>query len=345
MIFDTATFAPTVAGIPSDATGVYDIIVRTVKTLGRVESEFRVYERSSGTGFALPLRQLIQEDEDFYYYTTTDARAGDQWVLQYRGTHPHNTYNGELGEHPLQQVDRRVEGGILGKKTSQLIILEEPGVFSDLLDEDIASITTVERTTENDTAITDNNFNWDGQTWTLPTISHISDGNRYYLVIRIPKALGDIASQFRLLTTDPSKAVNTIRTAEANDATYNYYLADTNTDSITWTLQRQGQVLRTRYIGEVDGKSGGGVTPTPTPGVGSSILAYESIPNDTTIGIRQIVTYRNGYYGSIVAHTKQSTDNPETDTTKWRYLSSVIGNWVAGDYPAGTIAKAGVNNG
>ena len=154
-----------------------------------------------------------------------------------------------LGEHPLAQVDRRVEGGLLGRKTSQLIIVEEPGVFADLLDENIASITTVERTTANDTAITDNNFNWDGQTWTLPSITHTSDGNRYYLVVRIPKALGDISNQFRVLTTDPTKAVRTINVAEANDATYNYYLADTNTDSITWTLQRQGQVLRTRYLG------------------------------------------------------------------------------------------------
>ena len=338
--FDTATFAPTSVGILSDATGVYDIIVRTAKSLGRVEGEFRVYERSVGTNFALPLRQLIQEDDNYYYYTTTDARAGDQWSLQYRGTHPHNTYNGELGEHPLEQVDRHVEGGLLGKKTTDLKIIEEAGVFADLLDIKIASITTVERTTANDTAITDNNFNWDGQTWTLPAITHTSDGNRYYLVVRIPKALGDIANQFRVLTTDPTKAtIKTIGSAEANDATYNYYLADTNTDSITWTLQRQGQRTRTRYEGEVPGA--GGVSPTPTPGVGSGVLGYESIPNDTTIQVRQIVTYRNGYYGSIATHTKQSGDDPASDTTKWRYLSSVIGNWMAGNYPAGTIAKAG----
>ena len=142
-----------------------------------------------------------------------------------------------------------------------------------------------------------------------------------------------------LLTTDASKSVKTLGTAEANDATYNYFLADTNTDTITWTLQRQGQVLRTRYEGEVPGT--GGVTPTPTPSVGSGVLGYESIPNDTTIQARQIVTYRNGYYGAIVTHTKQSGSNPATDTTNWRYLSSVLGNWVAGNYPAGTIAKSG----
>ena len=228
---------------------------------------------------------------------------------------------------------------MLGKKTTDLKIIEEAGVFADLLDIKIASITTVERTTANDTAITDNNFNWDGQTWTLPAITHTSDGNRYYLVVRIPKALGDIANQFRVLTTDPTKAtIKTIGSAEANDATYNYYLTDTNTDSITWTLQRQGQRTRTRYDGEVPGT--GGAIPTPTPSVGSGVLEYESIPNDTTIQTRQIVVYRNGYYGSIVTHTKQSGDDPTTDTTKWRYLSSVIGNWVAGNYPAGTIAKA-----
>ena len=108
-----------------DDTNVYDLIVRTAKSLGRVEGEFRVYEMSAGTDFAFPLKQLIQEDDNWYYYFTVDARAGDSWFIQYRGTHPHNTYNGELGEHPLAQVDRRVEGGLLGKKTSQLIIVEE----------------------------------------------------------------------------------------------------------------------------------------------------------------------------------------------------------------------------
>lgn len=337
--FNTVTFAQTTVGVPDDDTNVYDLVVRTAKSLGRVEGEFRVYERSAGTNFAFPLKQLIQEDDNWYYYFTVDARAGDSWFVQYRGTHPHNTYNGELGQHPLEQIDRHVEGGLLGKKTTDLKIIEEAGVFADLLDQKIASITSVERTTENDTAITDNNFDWDGQTWTLPTITHTSDGNRYYLVVRIPKALGDIANQFRILTTDPTKAIlKTIGVAEANDATYNYYLADTNTDSITWTLQRQGQRTRTRYDGEVPGT--GGVTPTPTPG-GSGVLEYESIPNDTTIQARQIVVYRNGYYGAIVTHTKQSGGNPASDTTNWRYLSSVLGNWVAGNYPAGTIAKEG----
>ena len=257
--FNSITFSQTAVGVPDDDTNVYDLVVRTAKSLGRVEGEFRVYEMSAGTEFAFPLKQLIQEDDNWYYYFTVDARAGDSWFIQYRGTHPHNTYNGELGEHPLQQVDRRVQGGSLGKKTSQLVIIEEPGVFANVLDEDVASVTTVERTTANDTAITDNNFNWDGQTWVTPAITHTSDGNRYYFVVRIPKVLGDISSQFRVLTTDESKSIRMLGVSEANDATYNYYLADTNTDSITWTLQREGQVLRTRYDGEVPGRGSGTV--------------------------------------------------------------------------------------
>lgn len=196
--FETITWQNYTVNIPESATLQHEIVVRTVKSLGRVETRFRVYERDVGDEVDFPLRQLIGQDDTYYYYSTVEAGAGENWIVQYRGTHPHNTFNGMLGETPLSQINAQ-----------------------------------------------------------LPD------------------------------------------------------------------------------------KSGSGTTPGPTPSVGSGVLAYEAIPNATTISVRQIVTYQNGYYGSLTTHTKEGGDNPASDTARWRYLSSVIGNWVAGNYPAGTIAKAG----
>lgn len=261
--FTAVTYAVPTIGIPSDATGVFGIIVRTSKSLGHAESQFRVYELETGESLNYPLRQQIGEDDGFFYYSTVDARAGDAWYVQYRGTHPHNTFHGNLGETPLEDVDKRVANSEIGKKTTDLKITELAGVFGDNKDIDTAAIALVERTTANDQAITDNTLDWGTQTYHTSNIEHTDDSKRYYLVFRLAKSAGDMSSQFKI-TSDVSSLVLAITTADNSDATYNYYIITTIDQTVAITLQRQGQEDKTRFDGELGGKaleqvgSGGG---------------------------------------------------------------------------------------
>ena len=251
--FTDFTYVPLNVVIPSDATNNYDIILRVRKSLADPQSHLRVYERTVGVDTSFPLRQLLAEDEQWKYYSTVEAGAGEDWIVQYRGTHPHNTYGGNLGETPLRDVDSRVEAGIIGKKTTDLVLTEQAGVYTDVEDENVAGMTLLERTSANEQAITNNSVDWSTHTWQNPTLEHTDDSKQYYLVVRIPKALGDIGSQFRISSTPSGNFAFTA--AEVNDATYNYFLVGIITGTITVTVQRQGQEDKTRYDGELGGKA------------------------------------------------------------------------------------------
>ena len=250
--FTDFTYVPLSTTIPSDAANDYDIILRVRKTLADPQSHLRVYERTVGVDTNFPLRQLLSEDVDWKYYSTIEAGAGDTWIVQYRGSHPHNTFGGRLGETPLRDVDARVASGEIGKKTTDLVLTERAGVYTDADDEGVA-LTLLERTSANEQAVTDNNVDFSANTWDTPTLKHTDDSKQYYLVARIPKALGDIGSQFRISST-PSGTFG-FTAAEVTDATYNYYLTGTVSGTISATIQREGQEDKTRYDGELGEKA------------------------------------------------------------------------------------------
>ena len=133
-------------------------------------------------------------------------------------------------------------------KTVDIHLLERPGDFVNMNDAAVAGIALIQNTTANRNALNARTYNFAGLTWQTTTVDIPDDGNDYWVVVRIARALGNIETQFQFLSSDPEAGIEHLRFSRQGDDTWHYYQVVADTESV-WTMQRRGTATHTRFDG------------------------------------------------------------------------------------------------
>ena len=203
------------------------------------------------------MRQLISSDVDWNYYTTTEGGPGDRWFLQYRATHTHTRYDGELGTKALEQVDGRIPEHQsfedLEDKTSDIHINDPPGDFANLTDSAIGGVAALLESPAVVSAIAAGTYDFTTLTWDNPSISYSpTRGQEYQVIVRVAKTT--IETQFRVLlkhAIGDTQRYYGIGESIHSDTNWNYYSAVRGNLAATATLEYRETHTHTRYDGEL----------------------------------------------------------------------------------------------
>ena len=242
----------------------YSILIRIAKT--QRQTQFRMAERhgsSQGIDYYEGIGEIIHSDANWDYHHPLRSRVRTEITLQYRPTHTHTRYDGELGAAALAQVDARIPehedfGGLedqiedLEEKTADIHIQKEQGDFANVTDSAVAGIASIIGYANIYVDMNDGSFDWDTLSFQNPTINtpaHTPNG--YVIVVRIPKSLGRIETQFRVVENLGIDVIQQLKYPAGSDATYNYYVAGVSTAAARWTLQRRSTSTHTRWDGEL----------------------------------------------------------------------------------------------
>ena len=131
-------------------------------------------------------------------------------------------------------------------KTADIHLQERPGDFVNMNDAAVAGISLIENTNANRSALDSRNYNFVGLTWQNTTVDIPNDGNEYWVVVRLARALGNIETQFQLINDDPEEGTAHLYRSRQGDDTWHYYQVTADRESV-WTLQRRATATHTRW--------------------------------------------------------------------------------------------------
>ena len=137
-------------------------------------------------------------------------------------------------------------------KTVDIHLEERPGDFVNNADAAVAGISLIENTNANRSALDRRAFNFAGLTWQTAMVDIPNDGNEYWVVVRVAKALGNIETQFQLINDDDAEGTAHLYRSRQEDTNWRYYQVTADRESM-WTLQRRATSTHTSWLGRLGG--------------------------------------------------------------------------------------------
>ena len=215
------------------------------------ETEIRAIQRGYGLKFGDKIFVIEWTNENASYRSFNGFWAADE----VDATAESSTVAISVIQHELRMIRFLTASQLKGllpevqtafDKTVDIHLQERPGDFVNMNDAAVAGIALVENTTANRNALNARNYNFAGLTWQTTSVDIPDDGNDYWVVVRVARALGNIETQFQFLSSDPEAGIEHLRFSRQGDDTWHYYQVVADTESV-WTMQRRATATHTRW--------------------------------------------------------------------------------------------------
>ena len=216
---------------------------------------------ADGFTFVIETRQLNEPTYIEWTGYWADARADDN-IEDTRvavGHIPHRVDMTGLLNERYRALPRELEEETEAREaaddrledlTVDVHLQDDPGAFANVTDSAVAGIALTQNTAAARAALAGGTFNFGSVTWMNPSADIPDDGNDYWVLVRVAESLGNIETEFRLLSDDSEAPEEHLRRSRQADATWNYYAVVADTESV-WTLQRRGTNTHTRWDGRL----------------------------------------------------------------------------------------------